>query len=108
MFVASPCLTSLFIDHLQDQVSQTVSLPALPGLRQLRQQLLPHYASLRQGETNARHRPVYACTREEREAADQFSQVLRAHLSTLMGDMRSHIITNVNLGKKAGILMKVH
>jgi hypothetical protein len=44
---------------------------------------------------------------EEHEAAGQFSQALRSHLTSLVGDIRSHIITNVNLGKKAGILMKV-
>ena len=35
------------------------------------------------------------------------AQVLRTHLASLVGDLRPHIITNVSLGKKAGILMKV-
>jgi hypothetical protein len=44
---------------------------------------------------------------EEVEAAMQFSEELRQHLVSMLGDIRPHVITNVSLGKKAGVLMKV-
>ena len=43
----------------QDQVSNVMGLPTLPGLKQLRQQLLPFYTRLRARVEDATHRPIH-------------------------------------------------
>ncbi|GAX83808.1 hypothetical protein CEUSTIGMA_g11233.t1 [Chlamydomonas eustigma] len=90
----------------QDVVSRCADLVRVNVYKKLKGRLLKYHSSLRECVVDATRRPIHVISKEEVQAAMQFSEELRQHLLSMLGDIRPHVITNVSLGKKAGVLMK--
>lgn len=50
--------------------------------------------------------PIVEVTDKEQALAGAFLSELRKHLNAICGDLRPHVITNVGMDKRTGVLMK--
>jgi hypothetical protein len=95
------------VNIYKDSVKNTGSLPQIPGLKALKAALQPHYAALRSSSGSQSRGSLYLLSAEELKEAGAFCRVLSLHFANeLVGDIRPHVITNVNQGKRTGVLMK--
>ncbi|GIL81434.1 hypothetical protein Vretimale_989 [Volvox reticuliferus] len=122
--VMARCSHLIRVNVYKDQVKNAgAALPQLPGLKRLTAALAPHHALLRSSRVSKAAlgsllagkqadvpldggRSLRTLSPVEMEAASSFLSILANHLGSLCGDLRPHVITNVGLSKRTGVLMK--
>eukprot|EP00798_Chlamydomonas_sp_ICE-L_P009780 gene9780-7663_t len=105
--VTARCTDLIRINAYKNQVANA-SLPTLPNYKALYAALEPHYAVLHGGpdmKDEAAGRPLHLLSEEEEVASGSLLLEMRAYLTTMCGDFRPHIITNVGMSRRTGTLM---
>jgi hypothetical protein len=105
------------------QLVHLPGVPLLPGAQRLLDAIAPHHAALRSASARAASgggpggggpgsspsfflfRPPHELTDAEADAARSLLLAAHEHLDAMLGDLRPHVIVNVGLAKRTGMLL---